>query len=186
MTIKLAVSGSAGTGKSSLAMALSKSLNLPYLEESFRSRCEDGLVFQDLSRAAQSLLIVELYSEAIDQVTKCSDGFVQDRCPIDFLAFWLHYGFWNEEKSSKDLFKRVQKDLSYYDRIIMLPWGVFDIQEDGVRSTNCWLQLKFQSLVEGLVNRLAPKDLIYWMPNDIDVRQERVDHVHNIINFEKN
>ena len=184
MTMRLAISGSAGTGKSSLAMALANSLKIPYLEENFRRRRENGLVFQNLSRTDQSLLILELYTEAIEEAAQHTTGFVQDRCPIDFLAFWLHYGFWGEETPSATLFERVQKDLSYYDRIIVLPWGVFDIQDDGVRSTNCWLQLKFQSLLEGLISRLTPKTLIYWMPDDIDTKQGRLDHLYQAINFD--
>ena len=93
MTLRLAISGSAGTGKSSLAAGLASYLKVPYLEENFRKRREKGLIFQDLSRLEQSLLIRDLYRDAIDQAVKCSDGFVQDRCPIDFLAFWFHYGF---------------------------------------------------------------------------------------------
>ena len=184
MTVRLAISGSAGIGKTSLAMALANSLKLPYLEENFRKRPEDGLVFQDLSRTDQSLVIIDLYTEAIEQAARYPTGFVQDRCPIDFLAFWLHYGFWSEEKPSAALFERAQKDLSYYDRIVILPWGVFDNETDGFRSTNCWLQLKFQSLLEGLINRLAPKDLIYWMPNNINMKQGRLDHVYEIMNFD--
>ena len=184
MTMRLAISGSAGTGKSSLAMALAKSLKLPYLEENFRRRRENGLVFENLSCTDQSLLILELYTEAIEQAAQHPTGFVQDRCPIDFLAFWLHYGFWSEETPSATFFKRAQKDLSYYDRIIILPWGVFDIEDDGVRSTNCWLQLKFQSLLEGLIHRLTPKNLIYWMPDNIDTKQGRLEHLYQTINFD--
>ena len=67
MTVRLAISGSAGTGKSSLAMGLANSLKLPYIEESFRRQRENGLVFQNLSHAEQSLLIIDLYTEAIEQ-----------------------------------------------------------------------------------------------------------------------
>lgn len=184
MAFKLAISGSAGTGKSSLASALARSLKLPYLEESFRRHREDGLIFHHLSPTEQSDLIRELYTESITQATQCPNGFVQDRCPIDFLAFWLHYGFWNDEKRSAALFNRVQMDLSLYNRIIILPWGRFDIEEDGVRSTNRWLQLKFQSLLEGLFTRFVPKDLIYWMPDDIATKKGRLDRVHEIMNLD--
>ena len=181
MTLRLAISGSAGTGKSSLAAGLASYLKVPYLEENFRKRREKGLIFQDLSRLEQSLLIRDLYRDAIDQAVKCSDGFVQDRCPIDFLAFWFHYGFWSEDKQSMSLFDRAQQDLVHYDRIIILPWGVFDIEEDGIRSTNRWLQLKFQALLEGLISRFCPKELIYWMPEDINTKQDRIDHVKTVV-----
>ena len=183
MTVRLAISGSAGTGKSSLAMGLANSLKLPYIEESFRRQRENGLVFQNLSHTEQSLLIIDLYTEAIEQAAKHPNGFIQDRCPIDFLAFWLHYGFWSDETSSAALFDRAREDLSYYDRIVILPWGVFDIEDDGIRSTNCWLQLKFQSLLAGLIHRMTPKELIYWMPEDINTKHGRLAHIFEIMNF---
>lgn len=46
MQIRIAVSGSAGTGKSTLAMALAERFELPYLEEGFRKRREAGLDLQ--------------------------------------------------------------------------------------------------------------------------------------------
>ena len=182
MNLRIAISGSAGTGKTTLAQALAERLDVPYLEEGFRERREAGLDLHDLSRAEHQALLMELYEEARSQAMACPDGFVQDRCPLDFLAFWLHYGFWGEDGMTASLFERAQSDLAAYDRVIVLPWGACGIEADGVRSTNRWLQLKYQALFEGLAHRLAPEGLIHWMPNEITDEGKRVVHVQEVLN----
>ena len=132
MPHRIAISGSAGTGKTTLAKALADRLQVPYLEEGFRKRREAGLDPHDLSRAEHRVLLMELYEEAIAAAAGCNGGFIQDRCPLDFLAFWLHYGFWREDAESAAFYARVQKDLDQYDHVIVLPWGTFDIAADSI------------------------------------------------------
>jgi len=177
MPRRVAISGSAGTGKTTLAMALAEQLEVPYLEEGFRRRREAGLNPHDLSRSEHRALLMELYDEALAEAKSCNGGFVQDRSPLDYLAFWLHYGFWGEDTESEVLFERVQIDLNTYDHVIILPWGLFDIADDGIRSTNRWLQLKYQALFEGLAHRLAPESKLVWMPSEINDNSHRLFHV---------
>ena len=169
MSYRLAISGSAGTGKSTLAEKLANKFDLPYLEEGFRRRLDEGLDPHMLSRDEMKDLILELYREAMDELDgalKDHGGFVADRCSIDYLAFWLHYGFSNEEQMTAKLYEQACKDLNRYDDIIILPWDACEIENDGQRANNKWLQLKFQSLLEGLANRLVERQKIYWMPKD--------------------
>ena len=177
MPRRIAISGSAGTGKTTLAKALADRLQVPYLEEGFRKRLEKGLDPHDLSQAEFQGLLMELYEEAIAATARCNGGFIQDRCPLDFLAFWLHYGFWREDAESAAFYARVQKDLDQYDHVIVLPWGAFDIAADSIRSTNRWLQLKYQALFEGLAHRLAPDGKLLWMPVEPTGKAERLAYV---------
>ena len=184
MSYCLAVSGSAGTGKSTLAERLANRLDLPYVDEGFRRRLEAGLDPHLLSRQEMRDLILELYREAmneLDDACEIHGGFVADRCSIDYLAFWLHYGFSTEEDLTAKLYSKSRQDLNRYDYIVMLPWGVFEIEDDGRRANNKWLQLKFQSLLEGLAYRLIERQKIHWVPKEAMDVNDRVNLVFDYL-----
>ena len=61
--------------------------------------------------------------------------------------------------------------------MIVLPWGAFDIAADSIRSTNRWLQLKYQALFEGLARRLTPDGKLFWMPVELTGKAERLAYV---------
>lgn len=181
--MRIALSGSAGTGKTTLAQRLSDHYQVPYLEEGFRKRREAGLNVHALSSDEHKALLLELYGEAIlEMETAIQDhgGFVADRSPIDYLAFWLHYGFWSGPDATETLYTRTLSDQASLDQVIVLPWGTLPLAADGIRSTNRWLQLKYQSLLEGLHHRIGTDTPnILWMPDEITILEDRLDHVIN-------
>ena len=54
--------------------------------------------------------------------------------------------------------------LIHYDHFLVLPWGVLPLEPDGVRSANTWTQLRYQALLEGLLNREV-KSKLRCMPD---------------------
>ena len=167
---RLAISGSAGTGKTTLGEALAAELDLPFLPEPMRARLEAGLDLHDVTLADLRLLILELYDEAIgamDEAVRDRGGFVADRSPADFVAFWLYYRLEGDEAATAALVDRVRRDLTRLDRVLLLPWGVIPFEADGVRAPNIWLQLHFQALFEGLVATYLPVAPIVRLPNEV-------------------
>ena len=136
-----------------------------------------------LSRDEHKQLLLELYNEAIlemEVAIREHGGFVADRSPIDYLAFWLHYGFWSDQDASKTMHARTRSDQTSLDQVIVLPWGALPLAADGIRSTNPWLQLKYQSLLEGLHHRLDTGGTnILWMPDETTILEDRLSHVIN-------
>ncbi|WP_343565157.1 AAA family ATPase [Kiloniella sp. b19] len=174
------LSGSAGTGKTTLARALADVFDVPYLEEGFRRRLEQGLNPHSLSRHEHLDLLLELYDEALDEVRQaCKDygGFVADRSPVDYLAFWFYYGFAHEQILSEELAGRVERDLGYFGKVIVLPWGAIELESDGYRSANKWIQLHYQGLLEGLVKRRIPADKLLMVPDDLVTVETRLEWV---------
>jgi len=152
---RIALSGSAGTGKTTLGRALAERLSVPFLEERMRPRLEAGLDLHALTTDALRALLRELWEEQRALEDAASAGFVADRSSLDYAAFWLHYGLLDPERESGERILELAREARRYERILLFPWGVLPLVEDGVRSTNRWVQLRYQTLLEGLLGRWA-------------------------------
>lgn len=174
---RIAVTGSAGVGKTSLGLRMAEMLEVPFIAEGMRARLEAGLQLHDLGRDGCRALLRELFAQALRQqrtALRTAGGFVADRCPLDFAAFWLYYGFGVDAAATARVFTRARAALEVYDAVFVLPWGVIPLTADGVRSANPWLQLHYQALLEGLLVRWVPATNVIHVPADVPGLDERV------------
>lgn len=165
--LRLAMSGSAGVGKTSLGQRLASSLGVPYVPEGMRSRLEAGLSLHDLDHGALCDLVEELWVEqqaAEDAAIRSVGGFVSDRSALDYAAFWLYYRFTGDMARTERFFASVMQRAALVDRIVLLPWGVVPLVADGVRAPNPWLQRHYQSILEGLLFREVAADRLLVLP----------------------
>jgi nicotinamide riboside kinase len=161
---RLALSGSAGTGKSTLGRALAARLDVPYLPEGMRLRIEAGLDLHAISHAGLRDLLLDLWQEQRAWEAEAEAcGFVADRSSVDFAAFWLHYRF-GEDPSAAAFCGETLDHARRYDQIVLLPWGVLPLVADGVRSSNPWVQRHYQATVEGLLFREVEPARLAVMP----------------------
>jgi|GEM_PF-158256 len=173
---RIALSGSAGTGKTTLGRRLADELGLPYVDEGMRRRLEAGLDLHALAPDGFAPLIEELWEEqcaAEDAAVRASGGFVADRSHVDYAAFWLHYGLGDDAARTRAFLERVfERARTGLDLVAVLPDGVLPLEHDGVRSTNPFVQLRFQLLVEGLLARELPAARRVRVPDtrDLDAR----------------
>ncbi len=153
---RLGLSGSAGTGKTTLGRKLAATLDLPYIPEGMRTYLErTGADLHALGTAGLRSLVLQLWDEqraAEDDALSRSGGFVVDRCSFDFAAFWIYYGFAGAEPQTERIFAEVL-DPRRYDAVWLLPWGQFPVEADGVRTSKPYLQLHVHVLIEGMLHR---------------------------------
>ena len=151
-----------------------------------RRRLEGGFDPHGLSRAGHRALLLELAEEAHAAVAAAiagQGGVVADRSPIDSLAFWLHFGFAHEpEERTAALVATLLERCRQFDLVLLLPWGVLPLQDDGIRSANRWLQLKFHALVEGLARELLPAAQLALLPKERVAPQDRIAWVEAKLN----
>lgn len=164
---RIALSGSAGVGKSTLGAALAARLGVPFLPEGMRARIEGGLRLHELDHDQLQALIETLWEEqaaAEAEAIAQAGGYVADRSSIDYAAFYLHYGFTTDQDRIARFFARLTAHAQGYDAVLLLPYGALPLVEDGVRSTNPYIQLRFQVTVEGLLRQHLPPARLLIMP----------------------
>ena len=129
----IAISGRAGVGKTTLAAHLAGLFEVPLIEELMRPLIESGVDLHDLTSDQRKALLLDHYDKAIAAMkvaTASHGGFVSDRSPADFAAFWLHYGFGDDDETDGFL-SRAAADSALVDLAIMLPWGAIPLVNDG-------------------------------------------------------
>lgn len=175
---RIALCGSAGTGKTTLGRRLAAALDLPFIEEGMRRRIENGLDVHALSGDQHRSILSELWEEQLDAEARARaahGGFVSDRSPLDFAAFALVFHSYSEPFCG-EFVPRVTGRADEYDAIVVLPWGVLPLERDGVRSTNRWYQRQFQATVEGLMRTSVDPGAVWFLPGLTDL-DRRVDWV---------
>lgn len=169
---RIALSGSAGVGKSTLARRLAQVLDLPFIHEGMREYLErTGADLHALGPDGVRALVLDLWREreaAEADALRSAGGFVADRSSYDFGAFWLYYRFAREDEATHRLLADALAP-DRYDVVYLLPWGTIPLVADGIRSSDRFVQLHSQLLIEGCVRRYAPR-VVDLAPTGLDER----------------
>lgn len=153
---RIAITGSAGVGKSTLTRRLAAVLGVPWIGEGMREYLErTGIDLHLLGPEGLRELVVRLWEERKEEEARAAAGFVADRASYDFAAFWLYYRFAGDDPVTERILAETTAP-GRYDRVYLLPWGAIPLVADGVRSPDRWVQLHSQLLIEGVLARWAP------------------------------
>lgn len=169
--MKLAISGSAGTGKSTLAQNLARNLNIPYIPEHYEPLFDRPGKFNN----STPKVLAEAFNEVLDiKLAEQSKhaSFVADRCPIDLLNLWLCRELHCLPAETEMFYNRCRNSLDSYDLFILPPWGVIPLQatpgpeQRQQRVANPWLQLLSHAAIGGMAHMFVPEQKIVYLPDE--------------------
>jgi predicted ATPase len=154
--MKMGICGASGTGKSSLAESLSKSLGLPF----FRSKditqiilTRDGYDYSSGIQIEQFLANSGRQNEILRRtIEQQSTGqFVTDRTVVDLAAYAV-CEMHDEVEAVKHIYETCRKYSTIYTHLLLCPWREKAITDNQKRTLNPWYQLMIHAVERGILD----------------------------------
>lgn len=183
--MKIALTGAAGIGKTTLAEFLAAELDLPLIAEDFREIARAFNPAHPLEKNSE--LIARCRVSCLEWLHKraltyeAHPAFVEDRCAIDVLFRWLMKNVSDRDNNeTMHVINLCSGLLGKIDYLIILP--LFLTQEtantDGlIRAGSISRLFRAQSLAVGVAHQLMPPAKIIMVPKDcwtVDARRQFV------------
>ena len=187
--MKIAICGSAGTGKTTLATALAAKQKCSVVAEQYDDFFDDKFDFIKPAGRLQRQILATL--EQKNRIENDNGDFVADRCPVDLFNLWLSRGFGANRRKTADLYNRCRSYMRKYDRIIVLPWSALrltQVKEQASRRRrvmNPWIQLYNHSTMIGLLQQWVNPTRLVPIPFDVADLNERVDFLMGAIDLHR-
>ncbi len=173
---RIAVIGTHCTGKTTLAKALSKTLDIPLIKECARNH--------EIKKASPRQYVEiqkHILTEQISAELKYP-GFVSDRSTIDNLAYWLHScASIADAQTNKTYIRKALNNARNYTHVFLLI-PEFYPREDGFRNTNIIYQLQIAETINAIL-------YLQKIPHQVlsGSIEERLQHAISIMHgFDKN
>jgi len=152
--LRIALTGSHGAGKTTLARALAEKLDKTLIADRARSAAlETGVNHvRELREDRQKAMLFQyavLVRQLAEEARRPLTGFVSDRSTLDFLAYWQAYGL-----PENPAYEKVCLN-NRYDLLVYVP-AEFPPEEDGFRDPDP----AFQREVDRRIRELLP--LVPW------------------------
>lgn len=189
--LKIAFSGSAGIGKSTLARAVADCLTLPLIDEHFDEFIDRTDIKNKTARQYGDEFVAILRHKSMLEAQY--PGFVSDRCPIDLLHFWSFYrlGASLSAETNRRFLNSCIKGIRAYDFVVLPPWNGIPLVQLGEdrpkakRNMNGYIQLKHHASIVGFTHMWVDKPKIIEIPQMVREHQQRVAFVLSAMGFDE-
>lgn len=177
--MRIAFTGSGGTGKTTLLHEVNKELDFPVIGEGIREWLEEhGFSdFKELTQTDVQKMQTDALNRRIDIESELQN-FISDRTSVDNLSYalrWIGSETKNEAISgwmAQYITRAMNHANENYDLIFLLPWGEIPLEDDGTRSTKEWYQYMMQAIIERHIYMLDRPFVYEVMKTDLEERKE--------------
>ncbi|MFZ2412075.1 MAG: ATP-binding protein [Candidatus Methanoperedens sp.] len=172
--MRIAIIGTHGTGKTTLAKMLSGVFNIPILEECARNYDIKHASPEKYLKIQKNILIEQIATESKHP------SFVSDRSTIDNLAYWIHSCAQMVDASMNKKYINTSMENAKKYTVIFLLVPEFYPMDDGFRDTNLIFQLQIAETINTILH-------LYQIPHYIlrGTVDERLQRAIDIINETK-
>lgn len=189
MNPRIAFCGAGGTGKTTTAnLLIEQGVDLPLLRSASRQVYEKEGLTEDIVAKMPLEEAWELQFRIFDRKIKEDDnhqtsGFIADRSILDHFAYCLLYCVKvipNDEYPPLEL-SVISKMKNSYSHIFYFPYGLFEVDSDGVRSDKKSWQSAIDFLILGFLNKWDISYTLACAEDKITNPQQRVDKIREVV-----
>jgi len=153
--MKIALSGSAGTGRTTIARKLSQIVGYPSLTNLAKAILRDDGFKYGMGLPVEQFLCTPdrqgMLAENKRVMESHYDDFVTDRSWLDLAAYCVQGMLEKEKFDISEFLNECQEEVEKYDIIIHIPWGRQPLESNGTRTIDPW----FQFIIDSIICRLA-------------------------------
>jgi len=165
--VKIAISGCAGIGKTTLASALAQRHKVQLVEEGYDGFFNSDFDFIKSPRQLKRKIlgVLEKKNDLEDQAS----SFIADRCAVDLFNLWMANGLGADQKSTSRLYQRCRAYTDKYDFVFVLPWSAIPLKQISAparrrRTMSAWFQLHNHANIIGLLHQWLPPERLVPIP----------------------
>lgn len=179
--MRIAVSGSAGVGKTTLAGRLAEHLQVAFIPEHYEPFFDAPGKFNSLPPVLAQLFFEVLEAKRARELA--ARTFIVDRCPIDLFNLWVAKGTVAQAGDTERFHAACRSYCADYDFVVVPPWGEIPLapldRPTGRqrRVLNPWVQLRNHAAILGLARLWLPPGRVIELPAAIMDVEARVEFV---------
>jgi hypothetical protein len=179
MSYRIGITGSAGTGKSTLAILTAQELGISHI--SSKSITQEILASEGFDYASGEQVECFLSQNGrpdkimkkLQDMEAGTEQFVTDRMFVDLAAYAITELYDGDSKKVEQVFNLCKSEMKKYTHVIVCPWGKNPIKDNRVRTLNPWYQFIIHSIE---VNLLDLWDIRYYQVKSI-IEQDKLNEI---------